>query len=338
MKLHNLALIIVGCALAATFACLEYKPKRLPATPVAKQEILSSQRFENFYGLDTFAFNNEAYFVLINEKGTALYKLSNSRLALIPAELFPDSQKLIQYKVDSKGRLALILEERNGLIAEVLDMSNRIEIKLGRLEHENLGHSLCCADILCDGDGLYIWHERQLLKFDLSKKLPLKVFDQKLNLQSSDKGNLIDHDSRVYLNIHDGNIHYFEPKSPVLHSEKAPPGTFPSVGDSRDGSGGLKWDPNWPEPNVRVEKVFDFGRPVILSAQQEVLYLDEFNHWSKITSHVDLFEHCTSYGIANGKILFVGRRKEGDGQRNFRNIIIFDTITNTYQVLTLDLG
>lgn len=337
MKPHILVIIIVVCALAATWASVGRKPKMLRLNPVAKQRITSSQQFKDFYGLDAFTFKKEAYFVLINEKEAALYKLDVSRLELVAANLFPTSQKLIQYKVDSKDRLALVLEEKGELIVELLDKSNRIEIKLGKLEHKNIGHSLCCADVLSEQDGLYVWHERRLLKFDIAKNPPKKVFNQQMNFETSDKGNLLTANGRVYLNMHDGENHFFNLNDPVFHSEKD--SGSPLVADAPcDGSASMVWDHNWPESYLSVDKVLNLGRPVILSKKQGIYYLDEFNYWSKITSHVDAFIDSESYALKDGKILFVGHRKDEDGKKSIRHLTIFDTINKTYDILTLELG
>jgi len=336
MKPVQIILLVIFCALAATWASLRYKPSKPPAIPLAKQSILSRQRFQKFYGLDTFTFNKEAYFILINEKETALYKLNNLSLELIPADLFPANQKLIQNKIDTKGRLALVLEEKGELTAELLDGASRRRIKLGKLEHKNFGHGLCCADILSEGDELFVWHDSQFLKFDLSKNPPRKTFDRKLSFDTSDKGNLLALNGRVYLELRDGQKHYFDSESSTLKTEKSDLLSLQSK--ASDGSDGMAWNYNWPEPHVQVDKVLNLGRPVILSAKEGIFYLDEFNRWIQITSHVAMFDLSASYPLANGKILFVGQREEVEGGKNIRHLTIFDTINNTYDILTLILG
>lgn len=316
MKLHNLALIIVGCTLAANCAALQYKLKKAPQEvlnsfknesgkrfvgPYAKREIKNSQRFEDFYGLDTFSFNNEVYFVLINEEGAELHKLSNSKVSLIPAHFLSDRQKLIQYKIDAKGRLALVLEDKNELIAKPFEKSNCIPIKLGRLEHKNFEHSLSCADILSVDNGLYVWHERQLIKFDLSTKPPVKVFDQKFNFETSDKGYLSVFYGKVYLNMHDGLRHFFEPNSLVFHTDKESE-NLPYNGGKEDGSSSMEIEVNWPE------------------------------------SLGDMSNYSRSYKIANGKIVLIGPSEEGKEHISIRHIVIFDPVRNTFDDLLLVLG
>lgn len=169
MKLHFLALIIIGSALAATIAFNLSRPiikKMLPALPIASQAVTSSQQFSDYYGLDSFEFNGDVYVVLINELSTKLMKLDTSKKILIPADFFTEEQQLIQYKSDPTGRLSLLVEDKGRLKAILLGDSTPIEIKLPDLEHNGFQHSLCCADILRVGGSLYVWHA--MIKIDQS--------------------------------------------------------------------------------------------------------------------------------------------------------------------------
>ncbi len=344
MKLHFIALIIIGCALAATIAFNSTRPiikKLLPALPIASQAVTTSQQFLDYHGLDSFEFNGEVYVVLINEQSTKLMKFDTSKRILIPANFFAKEQQLIQYKSDPTGRLSLVVEEKGRLSAILLDDSTRIEIKLPDLEHRGFKHSLCCTDILRVGGSLYVWHERRLMKFDIYASPPAKVFDQLLHFDTADKGNLILKRGRVILNMHDGRLHYFESHSDIFRSEENESirREYESYPDETAEQAKPNWDSNWPSAPFRAAEIFrdDRDRPVMLTESDGIYLLDD-SVWKLKTGNLAILDYQDAFQLKGGKICMVSARLGDSKNINHRRIIIYDVEKNTYDVLTLVLG